>query len=562
MPQDAFTLKYLSAELNNLFAGGKINKIVQPDNDEVIFTIYNGKTTYKLSLCVNPSCPRIGVVDEEKECPLTAPNFCMLLRKHLLNGTIESISLIGYDRIVKITIKPYAEYYDSLTKDLYVELMGRYSNVILTEDNKILGANRGINVFDNGVRPLFVGKSYQFPPVGNKMEPNDKRLVNYFSSCDIKDLPRSICEAVQGVALSTATELVSQYYDKYNDYNCQKFYDFLNQFLYSSKPSPCVRKVDGELVDVSVFPYNSSGEIISFDYLYQAENYYFSQKEIVKKFNLSKERYVNLTNTALKKAKKKLNALISREKDAESCEDNKIKGELILANIYRIKQGDKSCTVYDYYNEKDVCITLNENLSPSKNAESYFKKYAKQKRTIEAIIPQKSKILEDVEYFENILDELKFAEDTNELNIIKNELIDLGILRENTKTKKRDEMVKFREYLIDGCKVLVGRNNIENDRLTFTSASDDLWLHVKDYQSSHVIIRSGKNQLKEQTIMKAASICAYYSKCRNEIKVQVDYTQKKHVKKPAKSKPGKVVYDNFKTIVVKPNKLSEFLKNN
>ena len=165
MPQDAFTLKYLCQELNALFSGGKVNKITEPTNDELVFTIYTGKRTEKLLLDVNPSCPRIGVINQEKESPLTAPNFCMLMRKHLLSATLDSIELIGFDRIVKIEFTASAEFFDAVKKTVFVELMGRYSNIILTENGKILGGNRGINMFDNGVRPLIVGYPYVFPPV-------------------------------------------------------------------------------------------------------------------------------------------------------------------------------------------------------------------------------------------------------------------------------------------------------------------------------------------------------------------------------------------------------------
>ena len=180
MPQDAFTLRYLCTELNSVFLNGKVNRIIQPSNDDLILTVYTGKRTEKLLLSVNPASPRIGVINEESESPLTAPNFCMLMRKHLLSATITSIELVGFDRIVKIDFLSSAEFFDAKIKTVYVELMGRYSNIILTEDGKILGGNRGINMFDNGVRPLIVGMPYVFPPVGDKKLPADKELIKHF----------------------------------------------------------------------------------------------------------------------------------------------------------------------------------------------------------------------------------------------------------------------------------------------------------------------------------------------------------------------------------------------
>ena len=182
MPQDAYTLRYLCEELNSIFSGGKINRITQPSFDELVLTVYTGKGTEKLLLNVNPSAPRIGIINREKDSPLTAPNFCMLMRKHLLSATILSMELVGFDRIIKIDLMASGEFFDAVKKTVYVELMGRYSNVILTEDGKILGGNRGINMFDNGVRPLIVSREYVFPPVGNKKLPTDQNLIEIFNN--------------------------------------------------------------------------------------------------------------------------------------------------------------------------------------------------------------------------------------------------------------------------------------------------------------------------------------------------------------------------------------------
>jgi predicted ribosome quality control (RQC) complex YloA/Tae2 family protein len=212
VPQDAFTLRRLCIELDALFKKGKINKINQPSDDKVIFTVYTGKKTEKLLIDVNPSGPRIGVIKEEKENLLTALNFCMLLRKHLLSAEINKIELLGFDRIVKITLTSRADFKDDKTMVLYVELMGRYSNIILTENDLVLGANRGINMIYNGVRPIIFGKPYILPPVNSKKEPKDLSLIDDFNSFDGEDLSLFITEKVQGIALSTAKEIVDKYY--------------------------------------------------------------------------------------------------------------------------------------------------------------------------------------------------------------------------------------------------------------------------------------------------------------------------------------------------------------
>ena len=214
MPQDAFTLRYLCAELNSTFSGGKVNRIIQPNADELVLTVYTGKRTEKLLLDVNPAAPRIGVITDDKESPLTAPNFCMLMRKHLLSATVLGMELIGFDRIVKIEFLTSGEFFDAVKKTLYVELMGRYSNIILTENGKILGGNRGINMFDNGVRPLIVGQPYVFPPVGDKKLPLDQTLIAVFDKAEKTELVDLIIKNVQGVAQNTAKEIVSEFLSK------------------------------------------------------------------------------------------------------------------------------------------------------------------------------------------------------------------------------------------------------------------------------------------------------------------------------------------------------------
>lgn len=565
MPQDAFTLKYLCDELNNIFAGGKINRIVQPDNDQVICTVYTGKKTEKLLLCVNPASPRIGVVNDECQSPLTAPNFCMLLRKHLISATINGISLIGFDRIVKIELTPSNEFFDDNKKVLFVELMGRYSNIILTENGRILGANRGINVFDNGVRPLFVGKQYVYPPVNDKKEPNDQSLVNIFQSYENGDLAQFLVDNVQGIALSTAKEIVAKFNKVYStkDINfSNKFFEFLNNFLYNSSIKPCVVYQDGLIKDVCVFPYEDiSGEKVFFDHLWQAEQYFFINKEYAKKFSAKKDRAKSIVSTAIKKIKKKISLLNARENDALSMEQNRIFGELLIANLYKVKQGQSSCSCYNYYDNSTVEIPLDINLSPSKNAEIYFKKYNKQKRTLQAIAPQKEGLLTELDYFTSVLEEIEICESLDDLVPVYEELENFGLIKDQQQNKRKNIRKEFREYLVDDFTVLVGKNNVENDRLTFSAKPDDVWLHVKDYHSSHVIIKTNSRAVPVKIIEKVASICAYYSKCRDSGKVEVVYTQKKNVKKPSKSKPGFCTYVNFNCINVMPNKYIEFLKN-
>ena len=562
MPQDAFTLRYLCKELNSIFSGGKVNRIVQPSNDEIVLTVYTGKKTEKLFINVNPSAPRIGVVEKEEKSPLTAPNFCMLLRKHLLSAQINSIEIVGFDRIVKIEFSLAGEFFDNVKKTLYVELMGRYSNVILTEQGKVLGGNRGINMFDDGVRPLIVGREYVYPPVGQKKEPVDFSLLSIFEGVNVENLANIIIKNVQGIALSTAQEIVSKYLTKTqgNIVKGKEFFDFFNDFLFNSNYKPCVLKKDNQILDVLLYPYSIlSGEFVYFDTLFNAEEFYFSNKEKAKKYANKKERLTAIVNTAIKKVKKRLTAITAKEKDANSAEENRIKGELILSNIYKIKQGQKECEVFDYYNNKEVKIPLNEFLSPSKNAENFYKKYNKQKRTLIALKPQKETAENELNYFNSLLDEISLCENISDLILIEKEFVAGGLIKEqNTNKNKKVEVDLYRNYLIDRVRFKVGRNNVENDKLTFSAKSNDLWFHAKDYHSAHAILENNGKTVSEKIIKICCEICAYYSKGRDGGKCEVVYTERKFVKKPPHAKLGLVVYENYKSITVKPDNHLEF----
>ena len=565
MPQDAFTLRYLCCELNNVFANGKINRIVQPSNDELILTVYTGKRTEKLLLNVNPSAPRIGVINQERESPLTAPNFCMLMRKHLLSATLLNIELVGFDRIVRIDFMASGEFFDAVKKTVYVELMGRYSNIILTENGKILGGNRGINMFDNGVRPLIVGREYVFPPVGNKRLPTDENLLNIFSETTSVEIAKTIFENVQGIALSTAKEIENGYVKRFGVEKNQEFasnlFRYLNDYLFNTKTQPCVVFDDKNVTDVCVYPYFNCINVKYFSNLYEAEEFYFEQKESDKKFKNKRERLNAIINSAIKKVKKRLTAINAKERDAESAEENRIKGELLLANIYKIKNGEKCVELENYYDGSIVKITLDERLSVSKNAENFYKKYNKQKRTLIALKPQREQAQSELNYYIAVSDEISLAETFDELVLVQSELEKAGLIVEKQVSKKKKTTETFcRVYDVFGYKVRAGRNNAENDKLTFTSAPEDIWLHAKDYHSSHVMVEYQNKDIPEKVILVASEICAYYSKGREGGKTEIVYTKRKFVKKPPKSKLGFCTYDNFSSITVTPEKHIEFLK--
>ena len=551
MPQDAFTLNRICGELNDKFSGGTVNRIVQPDADTIVFTVFTGSRTEKLLISVRPDGARIGLTKSET-APESAPNFCMLLRKHLLSSVVKNISLVGFDRIVRLDFETRGELTDAKTVTLYAELMGRYSNAILTSDGKILGSNRGFS-FDNGVRPLFVGRKYELPPNNDKLLPNDEKLIDFYDTTENIDAT-VLSNKVSGLATITAKAILSTF----NGSGGREFFDHLNRFIYERQTHAYVLRENGQVKDYFVFDYDEEGEREYFYDLLSAEECYAEEKEVKKRTERLREKLLSTVRSAIKKEKKKLSGLNARLKDAESYEENRVKGELIVSNIYRIKRGDESVTCLNYYDGTEVTIPLDTTLTPSDNAQAYYKKYNKQKRTLSMIAPQIASAEKELFYYESVSEEISVAVDYSDLELIKEELISEGLIASESKKNKRANAEFGRTYSYSGYTVRIGRNNTENDRVTFTAKENDIWVHVKDYHSSHVIVESKKGVVDEKAIIFAAELCAYYSKARDGGKCEVVYTERRNVKKPPKSHPGFVTYTDFKSVTVEPKQHAEF----
>lgn len=565
MPQDAFNLRYLCEELDELFKVGRVNRVVMPTENEAILTVYTGAHTEKLYISANPSSPRIGVIETEKESPLTASAFCMLLRKHLLSSEIVSVSLVGFDRIVKIEFVTRGEFSDGEEKTLFIELMGRYSNVILTENGKVLGCNRGINDFDNGVRPIVAGKNYVFPPDNGKLCYFDEKVASAFDAYNGENGSFSdfVFKTLQGFAASTAEEAVYRYEKENGAFrpgDGEKFAAFIKKFVFTSK-APVIRFCGGAAIDASAFPYlTAQGETARYDKLYLAEQEFFKLKEENAVFSRLKERALSVLTAAEKKAKKRLSLVEAKIKDAETMEENRLKGELLTANLYRVKRGEKSVSLENYYDGSTVTVALDERLSPAANAEKYFKKYNKQKRALVALAPQYDGAKEELDYVISLKALAPLAETAEDVYPIISELKENGFIRETEKRRKKPEKTEFKTYVKDGFVIRVGRSNVENDALVKSAGGEDVWLHSKDYPSSHVVVFCDGKSVPQEVLIAAAEICAYFSKARESDKTEIVYVKRKNVKKPSKAKAGFVTYTDFKSLTVKPNPREELKK--
>ena len=558
MPQDAFHIRRIAQELNAFLVGGKINRISQANKDELTCIIYTGKTTVKLVLSTSASTARVCLSAYEKEPAPIAPNFCMLLRKHLQGAEILSISQYKAERIIEISLHCTGDF-SQCNRTLICELMGKYSNIVLVENGVILGALKSTALVDDTHRILFSGAKYAYPAPQDKLCHLDRagirsRLDAFLAlheNPDTETLASFLFESVAGLALPTAREIVKR------AQNAKlPLWDFLPEFFENEPCNPhIVYNKDGAIGDFFAFEVFGGEKMPS---LCKAEDEYYSRRENKKSFEDKKRKLESSAKSLRKKTAKRLQDTLEKLRECEKAEENRIKGELLTANLYKIQKGMTSICLDNWYSTQgeSVKITLDSTLSPAQNAQRYFRAYNKQKRAKEILTTMRIKDEEELLYADSILSSIQIAETEEDLKEITEELIQVGLLRapkEKVGKKPKKEEIPFREYTHEGFTILVGRNNLQNDRLLRLASPDDIWLHAQKYHSSHVVILTRGGQVSNETLLFSAEICAYYSEGRGADKLPIDYCKRKFVKKPNKSKAGFVVYTDYKTLLVKPN---------
>lgn len=548
MPQDAFTIKYVTEELCGQLKGGKISKITQSDRDTLTFIIYTRKGNVKLDICLSARGCRISLSDCDKPAPKVAPGFCMLLRKHLANAEITDVAQIPFERIVYFDFDCTSEF-ERLKMRLYVELMGKYSNAVLTENGVILGALKTTAIGENTKRVLFSGVKYSLPEPQNKILPNDLPALKEALGYAAGDMAEFISQRVKGVAYSTAADICETYG---GELTAQRIYEY----FCGGDLSPCVTFENGEMNDFKakcasgdkkIFPDVLSAQKEFYDALYKKRVFEEAEKELL-----------GAVAASQKKLEKRLQTINEKLMDCRDAEKIRLKGELLTANIYAVERGRESFEALNYYDEKGgkIKIALDRSLTPAQNAQKYFKRYAKLKRTQETVSAQKIETEERLDYLSSIRAHICAAECLSDLSETREELKKIGLLKESENKREKPILSPFRKFFIDGFTVLAGRNNIQNDRLLKHISSDDLWLHARGFHSAHVAVLTEGKKAPDGVIAAAAEICAYYSEGRDETKVAVDYTERKFVKKPPASNAGFVIYTDLRTILVKPDKHS------
>ena len=554
MPQDSFTLNYIAKELKQKLVGGKISKIVQPTRDSLVFIIYTGRGSVKLEACLSAKYSRLSLTDGETETPLVAPNFCMLLRKHLQNAEILDIVQPDFERIIYFDLKCTSEFTVSVMR-LYFEIMGKYSNAILCENGVIVGALKTTAISENTKRVLFGGVKYSPPEAQDKLSPDDTENIDGLLKNFSGDKVKFISENIKGISFATALETVNFFGENITA-------EDIKNYIFSGPVSPCVTYENGEPSDFKVRSQSADKKV--YPDILSAQSAYYSFVTSKKNFSEKKAKLSGALNSAIKKVDKRLAGMRDKLDECRDMEAIKLKGELITANIYAVERGASRLEAINYYDENcaKIVIELDKTLTPAQNAQKYYKKYAKLKRTKQSVEAQLAAAEAQKDYFSGINAHICAAESLSDLEEIEEELAALQLLKRVENRKKKPVSPPYRTYFYEEFKILAGRNNIQNERLTKSLSPDDLWLHTQKYHSSHVAVISDGRTVPDSVIKVAAEICAYYSDGRQGSKIPVDYTMKKFVKKPPSSSIGFVIYTDYNTTLSEPDKHAEIMEEN
>ncbi|MFP5181905.1 NFACT RNA binding domain-containing protein [Bacillus altitudinis] len=550
----------MTNELQETLTGGRISKIHQPYKHELIFHIRSKGKNHKLLLSAHPSYARVQLTEHHDDNPSEPPMFCMLLRKHLEGGFIERFEQIGLDRVIVLHVRSRNEIGDEQTRKLYIEIMGRHSNLILVEDEteQIIDGLKHLSPSVNSYRTVLPGHEYLLPPAQQKLNPFDVTKEDILKHLRFQEgkIANQIVDTFSGVSPLFAKEAVHRT-GLANQETIPSTLLEMFQLIQAHSFTPQLTRKDGKEYFYLLELQHVDGDMKTFDSLSELlDRFYFgkAERDRVKQQAADLERFVV---NEKKKNENKLKKLTRTLEESQNAHKYQLYGELLTANIYAIKKGDKEATVINYYDEEgeEITIPLKTNKTPSENAQAYFTKYQKAKNAVEAVNEQIERTHEEIVYFDELIQQLSSAS-PKDLEEIREELVEGKYLRPKQKRnakKKKPSAIQLETYeSSQGVPILVGKNNKQNEYLTTKAAArDDIWLHTKDIPGSHVVIRHKAPD--EQTLLEAAQIAAYFSKAKESSSVPVDYTKIRHVKKPNGAKPGFVTYDQQQTLFVTPD---------
>lgn len=572
MALDGFVISNITKELEEQIINGRIYKIYQPESDEITLVIKKGRETKRLHLSASPSLPLVYLSKESKTNPMQAPNFCMLLRKHISNGRIVSIQQPGFERIIEFTIEHLDELGDLCQKRLIIEIMGKHSNLIFADsDNTILDSIKHISANISSVREVLPGRTYTFPPSQGK-HPLSEVTWEYFFQ-NIFKKPLSLCKAlytsITGMSPVIANELCfragldgNASTDSMTEDSASGLYGQLiklNELVETGQYTPNILYAGDEPKEFSCISLSSYSDCTQKLYtsIFDVLTDYYSEKEKYTRMKQKSSDLRKIIHTALERTSKKYDLQLKQLKDTQKRDKFKVYGELTQAYGYGLKPEAKSLTCMNYYTNEEITIPLDPDMTPLENSKKFFAKYNKLKRTYEALSELVLETKSDLDHLDSIATSLTLSENEKELAAIKEELIDYGYIKGHGKKGNRKPSKAKPLHFIssDGFHIYVGKNNYQNDELTFKFANGgDWWFHAKNMAGSHVIVRKEQaDTLPDATFEEAGRLAAYYSKGRQAPKVEIDYIQRKELKKPPKAKPGFVIYHTNYSMMCIPN---------
>lgn len=602
MAFDGLAISNLVYEFDRLLTGGRINKIYQPENDELILTIKNNGSTYRLLLSASASLPLAYLTESNKSNPAIAPNFCMLLRKHLNGGKILSITQPSLERIIMFNIEHLNEMGDICTKQLIVELMGKHSNIIFCKpDNTIIDSIKHISANVSSVREVLPGRDYFIPDTQNKLNPRTLIHDDFMDAVMSKSMPisKAIYTTLTGISPAIAEEVcfranvnadadASALETNAQESVCKQFLLLMTDIAHQ-KYTPNIIYKDGAPVDFAVTAMtryfknadceketqichdsvqsNNAPAMQHISETYTQENYdmispllehYYAAKSTLTRIRQKSVDLRRIVTTALERSRKKYDLQMRQMNDTRKREKYKIYGELINTYGYGLEPGAKNLQCLNYYTNEEVTIPLDTQLSVQENAVKYFNKYNKLKRTYDALCQLTVETKQEIDHLDSINTALDIALYEDDLVQIKEELMNFGYIKRKSggKNQKKQKInTKPLHYVSsDGFHMYVGKNNLQNEELTFKFATgNDWWFHAKGIPGSHVIVKSENEELPDATFEEAGRLAAYYSKNRDAEKVEIDYIQKKHVKKAAGGAPGFVIYHTNYSLLIDPD---------
>lgn len=562
MAFDGFINKATVSELHSFLIGGKVSKIFQPNKDEIVINIYSNSSKYNLYININSAFCCLYLSSNKKSNPITPSSFCMLLRKHLISAKITDIETNGFDRIVTINFETYNELNDLISKKLIIELMGKHSNIILVNnDNIIIDSLRHISA-DRNILPA---NPYTLP-ASTKLNINETSLENFKNTVanSNKNLIDSISSTFYGFSKVFTSYIVSTLNlnnENFSTNDIKIFFNYIQKLILN---------IDTLHFKCEYYFFNNKKDYV----LISSENIsnldvntfldtYYTFKEENDNFENYRKNILKVILNILKKYEKKLLNINNKLEDCNKMDEYKLYGELITSNLYRFNNNVNidSISLENYYDNNNLIdIKLDKKYSLSMNAKLFFKKYNKLKNTLKIVSEQKIQTRKEIEYLESIIYSLNTSSTIKEIDEIYLEIQE-NILNKNDINnkkidKKNDSLSSYLVLNIDGYEVLVGKNNKQNDFITFRVANkEDIWFHVKDNSGSHVLLRKKTNiDVSEELLRKCASIAAYYSKCKDSSKVEVQYTTIKFIKKPKNSRPGFVTFSKYNSIMVEPKR--------